>query len=187
MLKQKLQKATLGLAIAAFSAVPMLAATSTDYDHNANFRSYHTFSFYKVQTSNPLNVQRIEDKVTADLSKAGMERVESGGDLAITAIGDVHDKREYNTFYDGLGGGGWGWGGWGGWGGGWGGSGMQQTSVQEVPVGTLMLDMYDRKTHQLVWRGRSQTDLSNKSEKNINTLNKDIDHMLNGFPPRAKG
>ena len=64
---------------------------------------------------------------------------------------------------------------------------MQQTSVQEVPVGTLMLDMYDRKTHQLVWRGRSQTDLSNKSEKNINTLNKDIDHMLNGFPPRAKG
>ena len=21
-----------------------------DYDHNANFRSYHTFSFYKVQT-----------------------------------------------------------------------------------------------------------------------------------------
>lgn len=184
MLKHKLQKATSVIAIVAFNAVPMLAATSTDYDHKANFRSYHTFSFYKVQTSNPLNVQRIEDKVTADLSKAGMERVESGGDLAITAIGDVHDKREYNTFYNGLGGGGLGWRGWGG---GWGGSGMRRTSVQEVPVGTLLLDMYDSKTHQLVWRGRSQTTLSNKSEKNINTLNKSIDHMLNGFPPRAKG
>ena len=186
MLKQKLQKVILGLTLAAFSAVPMLASTSTDYDHNTNFRAYRTFSFYKVQTSNPLNVQRIEDRVTADLTKAGLERVESGGDLAITAIGDVHDKQEYNTFYDGLGGGGWGWGGWGGWGGGgWGGSGMQQTNVQEIPVGTLVLDMYDKKTHQLVWRGRSQSDLSNNSEKNTKTLHKDIDHMLNGFPPRA--
>ena len=48
-----------------------------------------------------------------------------------------------------------------------------------------MLDLYDKKTHQLVWRGRGQSDLLNKSEKNIKTLNKDIDHMLIGFPPRA--
>ena len=171
MLKQNLQKAAIGLALAAFGAAPMLAATSTDWDHNVNFRSYRTFSFYKVQTSDPLYVRRIEDEVTADLTKAGMERVESGGDLAITAVGGVHNEQEYNTFYDGLGGGG----------------GMQQTRVEQVPVGTLMLDMYDSKTHQLVWRGRSQSDLSNKSEKNTKTLDKDIDHMLNGFPPKAKG
>ncbi len=188
MLKQNLQKAAIGLALAAFGAAPMLAATSTDWDHNVNFRSYRTFSFYKVQTSDPLYVRRIEDEVTADLTKAGMERVESGGDLAITAVGGVHNEQEYNTFYDGLGGAGWGWGGWGGWGGRWGGGGgMQQTRVEQVPVGTLMLDMYDSKTHQLVWRGRSQSDLSNKSEKNTKTLDKDIDHMLNGFPPKAKG
>ena len=180
----KVVRASLGLALAAFSATPLFAATSTDYDHSVNFRSYHTFSFYKVQTSDPFYVQRIEDEVSADLTKAGMERVESGGDLALTAIGNVKNKQEYNTFYDGLGGGGWGWRGWGGWGGGW---GDQQTTVQEVPVGTLMLDMYDTKTHQLVWRGRSQSDLSDKSEKNTKTLDKDIDHMLNGFPPKAKG
>ncbi len=181
MLTHRSSRLSLGLAIAALSASSLFAATSTDYDHNVNFRSYHTFSFYKVQTSDPLYVQRIKDELTADLTKAGLQQVPTGGDLAITAIGGVHEQQEYNTFYDGLGGGGWGWRGWGGWGGGWGGT---QTTVQQVPVGTLMIDMYDTNTHQLVWRGRSNEDLSNNSGKNTHKLDKDIDHMLNGFPPK---
>jgi hypothetical protein len=47
--------------------------------------------------------------------------------------------------------------------------------------------MYDANTHQLIWRGRSTSDLSSNSDKNTKTLDKDIDHMLNGFPPKAKG
>ncbi len=177
---------TLGIAAV---AAPALASVSTDYDHHADFRSFKTFSFYKVQTSNPLDVQRIKDEVTRDLTKAGMEQVPTGGDVTITAIEDVHNEKEYNTFYDGLGGGGFGWGGWGGYGGfgGWGeDGGGSQTTVQRVPIGTLMLDMYDNKTHQLVWRGRSTSELSNKSQKNTKHLDSDVDHMLNGFPPSTK-
>ena len=113
---------TLGLAAV---AAPVFASISTDYDHHADFRSYKTFSFYKVQMSNPLDTQRIKNEVTRDLTQAGMEQVPSGGDVTITAIEDVKNEKEYNTFYDGLGDGGFGWGGWGGWGspfwgGGWG-------------------------------------------------------------------
>ena len=183
----KLNRVTVGITVAALSATTLFAATSTDFDHNVNFRSYKTFSFYKVQTADPLYEQRVKDEVTADLTKAGLERVETGGDLSITAIGNVQTENEYNTFYDGLGGGGYGWRGWGGWGGGWGGDGMTQTRVTKVPVGTLLLDMYDNSTHQLVWRGRSQSDLSNKPDKNTKKLDNDIDHMLNGFPPKSKG
>ena len=173
------------LSLIALMASPMSAANvSTDYDHNANFRGYHTFSFARVQTSDPFYEQRIKDEVTKDLSQAGWQMVPSGGDVAITAIGGVHNKQEYNTFYTGLGGLGWGWRGWGGWGGPW---GDTQTTVDTVPVGTLMIDMYDANTHQLIWRGRSQSDISNKSEKNTKTLDKDIDKMLNGFPPKSKG
>ena len=93
-------------------------------------------------------------------------------------------RRSTNTFYDGLGGGGWGWRGWGGWGGRW---GTTQTTVTNVPVGTLMLDMYDASTHQLIWRGRTTDSLSNNGDKNTKKLDKDIDKMLNGFPPRTKG
>jgi hypothetical protein len=173
------------LAVLALTASPSRAANvSTDYDRNANFRGYHTFSFEKVQASDPFYEQRIKDEVTKDLSQAGWQMVPSGGDVVITAIGGVHSKQEYNTFYTGLGGRGWGWRGWGGWGGGW---GNTQTTVQEVPVGTLMLDMFDSSTHQLIWRGSSRADISSKADKNTRELDKDIDKMLNGFPPKTKG
>ncbi len=167
---------TLAMGVSAFAA-----DKSVDYDHNANFRSYKTFSFYKVQTSDPFFVQRIKDEMTKDLTQAGWTMVPSGGDVAITAIGSTKDEAEYNTFYTGLGGGGFGWRGWGGWG------GDTQTTVTHVPVGTLMIDMYDSSTHQLIWRGRTTDTLSNNGEKNISKVDKDIDHMLNGFPPKTKG
>ena len=59
--------------------------------------------------------------MTKDLTAAGWTMVSTGGDVAITAVGSRKDEAEYNTFYNGLGGGGFGWRGWGGWGGGWGG------------------------------------------------------------------
>ncbi len=182
---KQIRSTSLALAFAAAATLPLNAASSTDYDHNANFRSYKTFSFYKVDSSNPLDDERIKTEMTADLQKAGMQMVPSGGDINITAFAGVHDQKEYNTFYDGLGGGGYGWRGWGGWGGGWG--GQTTTTEQTIPVGTLLIDMYDNNTHQLVWRGRTTDSLSNNSDKNTKKLNKEIDHMLNGFPPKSKG
>ncbi len=185
-MKRTSQLTAIALTLAALGAPPIFAANvSTDYDHNANFRSYKTFSFNQVSASNPLFDQRIKDEVSADLSKAGWQMVPSGGDVSITAFAGMHNESEYNTFYDGLGGGGWGWRGWGGWGGRWGGD--TQTTVTKVPVGTLLLDMYDAQTHQLIWRGRSTDTLSNNGDKNTKKLDKDIDKMLNGFPPRTKG
>ena len=58
-----------------------------------------------MQTSDPFYADRIKAEITKDLSQAGWQMVPSGGDVAITAIGGTHDKTEYNTFYDGLGGG----------------------------------------------------------------------------------
>ena len=184
-MKSAFTRTICSLSLAALAAAPLAAADiSTDYDHNTNFRSYHTFSFNKVSSSDPFVDERIKHEVAADLAQAGWRLVPSGGDVSITAFAGRHDEKEYNTFYDGLGGGGWGWGGWGGWGGRW---GDRQTTVTRVPVGTLLLDMYDAQTHQLIWRGRSSDSLSNNSDKNTKKLDKDIDHMLNGFPPRTKG
>lgn len=162
-------------------------SVKTDWDHKADFTRFHTYSFYKVQTANPLNVQRVKDAVNKDLSAKNMQEVPTGGDLAITAIGSTKDEQEYNTFYSGLGNGGFGWGGWGGWGGGrWGGGGGTTTTTQQqIPVGTLVLDMYESGSHQLVWRGTARTELSDKSEKNTKKLNKAVDKMFDKFPPKS--
>ena len=81
---------------------------------------------------------------------------------------------------------GFGWGGWGGWwGGGWG-VGDNTTTVQNIPVGTLLVDLYDRNTHNLVWRGVSQEQVSTNLEKDSGKLQKAVDEMFYHFPPKAK-
>jgi hypothetical protein len=77
--KRRYRSSILALGAAALTAIPLFAAVSTDYDHNANFRAYYTFSFYKVQSTDPFFDQRIKDEVTKDLTKAGYQMVPSGG------------------------------------------------------------------------------------------------------------
>jgi len=173
----------LGLLLA---ATPLLRAqdVNTDWDRNIDFSQFHTFSFYRVLTTDPLYKPRIQDAVTRNLEAKGLELVPSGGDLGITAIGNVRNTQEYSTFYNGLGPG-YGWRGWGWWGGTWG--GPLQTTVQNIPVGTLMLDLYDSRTHNLVFRGRASGELNTKnSDKNIAKLNKAVDKMFGNFPPKAR-
>ncbi len=170
-------------------ASPALAQKiATDYDHTADFTRFHSYSFDKIQTVNPLNVQRVKDAVRKDLGARGMRELPTGGDVMITAIGEAKTEQEYNTFYDGLGGRGFGWGG--GWrsgfgGGGGIGGGDATTTVQQIPVGTLLLDIYDGTSHQLVWRGSASGDLSDKADKNVKQLDKAVDKMLEKFPPKA--
>lgn len=174
----------------AFALVLGLAAPAglaqhvhTDYDHKAPFSDYHTFSFGKIQTLNPLDADVIRTEIRNDLQYHNWHEVPSGGDVVVTAIGAQTDQRQYQTFYDGLGPG-FGWGGWGGWWGmGWG-PAYSTTSVRNIPVGTLVVDLYDRRTHNLIWRGTSQETETNSMNKNAGKLQKAVDEMFYKFPPK---
>src|ERR1700758_2370533 len=87
------------------------AEIKTDYDHNANFAGYKTYSWGKVQTSNSLWDQRVKDDVNSQLAAKGLSEVPSGGDVVVNAIGTTREQPTLNTFYDGFGG--WRWGGFG--------------------------------------------------------------------------
>lgn len=168
-------------------ASTLLADVKADYDHKADFATYRTFSFYKVQMANPLFDSRVTDAITKDLTARGWTMVPSGGDITVSAIGNTKNEQEYNTFYDGLGGGGFGWGGRGGWGyGGRGfGGGDTSTTVQNIPVGMLVVDLYDSKTHQIVFRGDTKETIASDADKNTKKLNKDIDKMFKQLPKTA--
>lgn len=143
----------------------------------SGFSQYHTFSIHKIQTSDPLFEGRIRDEVTRDLTAHGLQMVPEGGDLSLTAIGDTRSQQEYETFYNGLGGGGFA-----GMGRGWGNS---TTTVQQIPAGTLVVDLYAMDSHQLVWRGTASSQLSNKPDKNTQKVDKAIDKMFAKFPPKC--
>jgi hypothetical protein len=63
--------------------------------------------------------------------------------------------------------------------------GMATTTIDKIPVGTLVVDLYDTNSAHLVWRGEAQDQLSEKPEKDTKKLNKAVEKMFEKFPPRA--
>jgi hypothetical protein len=149
----------------------------TDYDRSANFGQYKTYSWERVKTKDALDVDRIKTAVNAALAAKGWTLVDAGGDVSIVGIEMTRNQQTLNTFYDGFGGG-WGWRRFGG-----GGFGEATTTTETYKVGTLVVDLFDTKTKQLIWRGASSDTLSNNSDKNIKNLDKGVEKMFKNFPP----
>jgi hypothetical protein len=149
----------------------------TDFDHEANFSQYKTYSWEEIKPANSLWDARIKKAVDAQLAAKGWTQVASGGDVAVVAIKTSQTQRTLQTFYDGLGGG-WGWRRFGG-----GGFGGSTTTEVDYKVGTLVIDLYDAKTKQLIWRGSAQDTVSDKATQNEKNLNKGVAKMFKAFPP----
>jgi len=175
----KVQKAVFVLmgVILLFAGKLSAGQVKTDYDRNANFGQYKTYSWEKVKTQNPLDADRIKSAVNASLGAKGWTMVDSGGDISVVAMEITKNQQTLNTFYDGFGGG-WGWRRFGG-----GGFGEATTTTETYKVGTLVVDLFDTKTKELVWRGNASDTLSNNSDKNIKNMDKDVEKMFKQFPP----
>src|SRR6266850_2914860 len=103
------------------AAVSLLAATAgfaqdvqTDFDHQANFGQYKTYSWQEIKPGASLWDSRIKNAVNAQLEAKGLAQVANGGDIAIVAIKTSQTQRTLQSFYDGFSGGGWRWRGFGG-------------------------------------------------------------------------
>jgi Domain of unknown function (DUF4136) len=163
--------------------IVLLAATAsfaqqvkTDYDRSTDFSQYKTYSWEKVQTQDQLWVGRIKEAVDAALAAKGWTQTPSGGSVSVVAIEMTRNQQTLDTFYNGFGGG-WRWGG---------GFGGATTTVETYKVGALIVDLFDANSKKLVWRGSMSDTLSDKSDKNIKTLDKGVQKMFNHFPPSEK-
>jgi Domain of unknown function (DUF4136) len=154
------------------------ADVKTDYSHSVDFGQYHTYSWLKVDAGNPLWVDRIQRDIDGELSAKGWSKVDSAGDAAVSAFGATHNQQTLQTFYDGFGGG-WRWRGFG--------PEVATTTVENTPVGTLVVDIFDGHNKNLIWRGRSEKTLSDKPEKNEKKLEDSVQSMFKHFPPPPKG
>jgi hypothetical protein len=155
----------------ALAVVASAQDVKTDYDKKATFERYHTYSWGQVKTTNPLWESRIKDAVDQQLKAKGWERVPSGGDTVIVAVGATQNQQEYITFYNRLG----------GWR--WRGIGEATTTVENYQVGTLVLDIYDASNKQLIFRGTATDTLSKNPEHNEKKLDTSVEKMFKKFPP----
>lgn len=164
---------TLNVTIPLFAGVcVLLAAVKTDYDHQADFGKYKTYSWISARGSNDLWSDRIRQDIDSQLQAKGWTKVDSGGDATISAFGRTREQQSLDTFYNGLGG---------GWG--WRGFGDATTTVENTPVGSLTVDIFDAQSKHLIWRGSATDTLSGEPDKNAKKLEHSVEDMFKHFPP----
>jgi len=186
-----------------------------NYDRGANFSAYRTYQWVDLQSGPPkgsmpsgypqvasglpslpvgrppigssvsddqLLDQDIKRAVDAQLAEKGLTKVDKGGDLLVGYQASVNEEKSINLW--GSGGNGW-WGGGPFWGGGF--SSIQgQTST--IPVGTLVVGLYDPARKQLIWRGDATktVDLKKDPNKNYQNLQKATAKLFKNYPPAGK-
>src|SRR4051812_2786688 len=134
----------LGLGMLMLIAGMALAKVTTDYDHDANFSKYQSFSWVREpRTKNPLMKDRIVEAINQELRAKGLRLVENGGSLDVAAHTATKEEKTLQSFYDGFPG--WGWNSRFG--------GTTTVTVDTYEVGTLVVDLFDSTTKQVVWRG----------------------------------
>ncbi|MEH6393908.1 DUF4136 domain-containing protein [Pseudoalteromonas sp.] len=170
------------------AAVLMLAACAktpdVDYDKSVDFSNYKTFAWMPQATLanagnyqiSPLMEQRVREAVNTQLQAQGMSLVDlSAADVLLNYHASVDTKIDVDTFNVGYGAR------WNYWGMGY----NTQTTTHEYDVGTLILDVVDRESNQLVWRGAREGRLQKKQspEERNEAVREAVATILSGFPP----
>jgi hypothetical protein len=163
------------VAVACLPAVALAQKVTTDHDPSAPFATYKTYLWADgTAAPNPLSEKRIREGVDTKMAAAGFKLVTASPDVVVaTHVVGKEQKQLSATGYGGYG--------YGRWGGG-GGTATVYTYVQ----GTLVVDLYDGKTKELVWRGTATDTMSDKPEKNAEKVAKAIDKLFKAYPPKPK-
>ena len=154
---------------------------STDWDHGADWSKYNSY-YIQIQKAfgTQLSQERAIAAVDSALQSRGWKKMTSldAASAAVLINGAGQQQETSTTMYTGGGFAGWGWGG--------GGMGMATTSTSQYTVGTIVVDIFDVMTKQLLFRGQASETISDKSEKNVKAMYNAMAKMFKDFPPTAK-
>jgi len=149
----------------------------TNYMPGTNFAKYKTYKWVEIEGGrhpNQIVDAQIKQSVDSQLAAKGLTKAESDtADLYVGYQIAVDQEKQWNAY--GMGGGiRWG--------------GMATATSTTINVGTLVLDIYDPATKQLVWRGTATKtiDPSKDQEKNQKNLDKATQKLLKNYPPKQK-
>ena len=186
----------LQLALILILAAGPLAAQKVyvDYDRDADFDSYSTFQWQRsdedLRDTDPLAHTRVKHAIAYRLSQGGvgLTEVDSDPDLFVTYHTAEKENLQVNSSSMGYGGYGAGWYGRGWYGGGyWGGGfGSYSTTVTTYTEGTLVIDIWDARKNQMVWRGMATAVVPAKAAKAEKKLEKALLKMSKEFQKQQK-
>lgn len=155
-------------------SVALAQDVTTNSMPGINFAKYHTYKWVTVEGAsypNQILDAQIKTSIDSQLTAKGLTKVDSNkADLYVAYQASIDQEKQWNAY--GMGGG-LRWGG-----------GMATAQSSTISNGTLVLDMYDPSTKQLVWTGRVTKTLdpgANQGKRQKN-LDKAMQKLLKNFP-----
>jgi hypothetical protein len=177
---------TLALVTLLMPAVAMAQKTSYDYDKAANFAGYKSYAFKEgTKAGQVLIDDRIVAALEAELAAKGFTKSDTNPDVFVVYHVAVDKEKDISTYSSGYGGGygpyGW------GYGGGWAG-GTSTTSVRNILMGTLVVDIADAGTRKLAWRGMGvkEVNVQASPEKRDKSITNAMKKLFKNYPPKIK-
>jgi hypothetical protein len=159
-----------------FVTAGTLAAQDVRYNFmpGADFSKYRTYKWVNTGDAHPDQIMdaQIKQAVDSQLASKGMTKTDDDkADLYIGYQTSVNQETQWDVWGSrafGMGTGSW--------------------TSSTISVGTLVLDMYDPGTKQLVWTGSATKtiDPSSNHEKNMKNLDKSMAKLLKNYPPKQK-
>jgi hypothetical protein len=176
----------MGLLLTACSTL----SVKSDYDPDHDYSKIRTYAWLEGQKhsddtriNNTLIINRINNAIKTELATRGLK--ESGGeqpDIYINWFGGIENKirqETINQYYGSM---------WYGhpYGGYW--PGYSQTYNVEYQEGTLIIDILDGKTRDLIWRGTGQdyVEDNQKPEEITKGINEAVKQIMAAVPPTPK-
>jgi hypothetical protein len=168
----------------AASAALMLLGTGAfaqdvnyDYDSSADFTRFKTYSWVRGHpVEDELNHRRVVAAIDSQLGLKGLRKVErdSHPDLLVAYHASFNRTIEVNGLSSGFGGFR------------FGGSRSGTARVDELVIGTLIVDMVNAGSRTIVWRGvaRKEIDPNADPERRERNINKAAEKLFRNYPPK---
>jgi len=154
----------------ALSTPALAQSVSYDYDRSTDFSRLKTYAWVPgTNLKDELNHKRIMDAVDAQLRAKGFTRVEASGNPDVLVA--YHASFSQNLEINGWGGYRWG-------------PGARSARVEQVVVGTLVVDMVNARSKTIVWRGIASKELDPDAspEKRDKNINKAAEKLFKKYP-----
>ncbi|RXR20478.1 DUF4136 domain-containing protein [Flavobacterium amnicola] len=149
---------------------------NTDYDKKANFSSYKTYAFLKSGIDkaeiSDLDKKRILYAIDDAMAAKGFTKSENP-DILISIFTKERERVDMYQSYSF----GWGWNPW------W---GMNYNRPVTTTEGTLLIDVLDAKSKELVWQGKGSGYLTQNVDKKDARIAEFVTKILEKYPPQPQ-
>jgi len=169
------------LAIVTLASVSLSAQrVNTTYDRKYDFSKVKSFALSVQPWGDPTTEEYAKEILAKELRAKGWIQApnESLADVLVVLKGDARDKKVEENFYNGgiqvpagVSGP----------------AGVSNTRVIEQRLGEGTVDVFDAKTHQLIFSSVARAGVSPEEKNNERLIKKGLEKAFKDFPPKPKG